>query len=719
MATQQSDPDLDMDMGVNFTEDLERLQQDEFVQAALNQGVDLKGYSKRIDQELREVEVESVKDYVLQSEKVVDLHNQMQTCDGILSRMQEMLLGFQADLGVISDEIKHLQSDSLSMNVKLRNRRAVEVNLKNFVDCLVLGPDLIETICQGEVNAEYVACVEELQAKLRYLNCEAEQGSLGLMPSETVAGRQVKPEFIKLRNKVVHKVRDYFMTKICELRNSKTNVQMVQKTALLKFDSLMAFLTEVAPNVAAEVRSTYMDSMGRTLHTLFKAYMTQLLKLELEVATRNDLIAMEESASKNTFSTKVDLSRRSDTFCLQTRGEILEKIEAEPVLVHVAQAEGVHLPYEVIFRSYVKHLMDAATNEYLFSMDFFEDKSFETFNQLFARTLSGSLESLENHLFTCWDAIGLILMIKIVHAQRMAMQRRRIPVLDSFFDRVNMLLWPRLKVVLDANHRSIELSSPKKLGVHTNNPHYVTRRYAEFSASILSLQGGMESLGIAGGGEEMLMNDMAKLRDALLELLTRMSDELPDSKQRLVFLINNYDQVLQVFSERQIVSEESAHMDELLNTHRGLFVEEELESCFGRLIGFVKQRESEHNSSSSSNPAPASSSSSTAQGGDEYTAVDKSGGRDAAAEAENLVRDFSSGWKSGIEAINQDILDYFSNFRNGMEILKQALTQLLLYYTRFQDILKKTWGRRPPHFFRDIVSTGTILVEIKKYSRSY
>lgn len=34
---------------------------------------------------------------------------QIQGCDAILARMQEMLLGFQADLGGISDEIKHLQ----------------------------------------------------------------------------------------------------------------------------------------------------------------------------------------------------------------------------------------------------------------------------------------------------------------------------------------------------------------------------------------------------------------------------------------------------------------------------------------------------------------------------------------------------------------------------------------------------------------------------------
>lgn len=39
---------------------------------------------------------------------------------------------------------------------------------------------------------------------------------------------------------------------------------------------------------------------------------------------------------------------------------------------------------------------------------------------------------------------------------------------------------------------------------------------------------------------------------------------------------------------------------------------------------------------------------------------------------EGLVREFAASWKSGIEAINQDVLSFFSNARNGMEILKQV-----------------------------------------------
>lgn len=42
------------------------------------------------------------------------------------------------------------------------------------------------------------------------------------------------------------------------------------------------------------------------------------------------------------------------------------------------------------------------------------------------------------------------------------------------------------------------------------------------------------------------------------------------------------------------------------------------------------------------------------------------------ATVEGLVREFAASWKSGIEAINQDVLAFFSKPRNGMEILKQV-----------------------------------------------
>ena len=77
-------------------EDLEKFQQDELVQAALSKGIDLRQYSGQIERDLKKIENESVREYVGESGHVVELHEQIQACDVVLARMQEMLLGFQA-----------------------------------------------------------------------------------------------------------------------------------------------------------------------------------------------------------------------------------------------------------------------------------------------------------------------------------------------------------------------------------------------------------------------------------------------------------------------------------------------------------------------------------------------------------------------------------------------------------------------------------------------
>ena len=57
-----------------------------------------------------------------------------------------MLLAFQRDLGDISEEIKHLQNNSNSMSIRLKNLKAVENKLKFFIDNSCLSPEDADAI---------------------------------------------------------------------------------------------------------------------------------------------------------------------------------------------------------------------------------------------------------------------------------------------------------------------------------------------------------------------------------------------------------------------------------------------------------------------------------------------------------------------------------------------------------------------------------------------
>ena len=87
------------------------------------------------------------------------------------------------------------------------------------------------------------------------------------------------------------------------------------------------------------------------------------------------------------------------------------------------------------------------------------------------------------------------------------------------------------------------------------------------------------------------------------------------------------------------------------------------------------------------------------------------------AEVETIVKDFASRWKAAIELMHKDVITSFSNFLCGMDILRAALTQLLLYYTRLSDCIKKIDGGSMLN--KDLVSISSIMYEIKKYSRTF
>lgn len=130
-----------------------------------------------------------------QSPYLAKLHDQIQVCDDILANMETLLGGFQANLGSISSEIQVLQDKSLSLSTKLRNRKVVQAELGNFLDELVIPPELVSKICDSDVDEKYNQYLEALNRKITFLSDKTTQN---LPAVNTVA-----PELERLKNKVL------------------------------------------------------------------------------------------------------------------------------------------------------------------------------------------------------------------------------------------------------------------------------------------------------------------------------------------------------------------------------------------------------------------------------------------------------------------------------------------------------------------------------------
>ncbi|KAJ3029343.1 hypothetical protein HK097_005818, partial [Rhizophlyctis rosea] len=391
------------------------------------------------------------------------------------------------------------------------------------------------------------------------------------------------------------------------------------------------------------------------------------------------------------FTGKLALKDRTNIYTLGDRVSVLTDLDAGIILNHVAADQNMKFPFEAIFKSVNRLMMDNASSEYIFDLEFFAppkskpsratstDAATSAFNEVFDGTLKLISQTTKQYTDQSYDCLGILLCIRINNQNIRIMQKRRIPALEGFMMQLNMVLWPRFQGVVDLHVESLKKASVKGLvGKGDTNPHYITRRYAEFAASILTLNQGYD--------DALLNNSLLRVRTEMEALLLRMSAEFTDKKSRLIFLINNYDLVGTILSEHNASSfeAEKSYFDDMLETHIGQYVEEELRPFFLELMSFVTKADGE---------------------------ADLSGWD--AERFEKLATHFSTTHKQAITTINTSIMQSFPNFQNGARILQAAFTQLLLYYKRFLNVWDRRFGGKKQRVAP--IGMQSVMVEIKKF----
>ncbi|KAG7273066.1 hypothetical protein CRUP_010038, partial [Coryphaenoides rupestris] len=595
--------------------------EDDLVKEALKTGVDLRHYSKQVEAELQRIEQASIKDYIKESQNIALLHNQITACDSILERMEGMLSGFQSDLSSISSEIQTLQQQSVSMNVRLKNRQAVRSHLSQLVDELVVPAAMISTVLDSPVtDQEFLEQLHELNNKI---NLTKE-----LSFRETLACCDIQDTVDRLKTKAVSKIREFFYQFL--LANERT--------------------------VAKEIRDEYVDTMSKIYYSYFKSYSGRLLKVQL--------LLQAVSESRNTI------------FTLGQRGGVLNPAELEgPILIpHTAQRGDSRYPYESLFRSQHYALLDNGCREFLFLSDFFMvtgTSGLDLFTSIMGKTLGMLLKSTASYVSDCFDSIAVFLCIHIILRFRAVTAKRSIPALDKYWEAVLELLWPRFELILELNIHSIRHTDPQKLGVLDTRPHYITRRYAEFSSAIVSINQTFPN--------ERTHTLLGQLQVEVENFVLKMAAEFPSRRDQLIFLINNYDMMLSVLMERAADdSKEVEGFQQLLLARTQEFIEELLASPFGGLISFVKE----------------------AEGLMERGQLERL--KNDEARISQLVRGFSASWKHSVEAMSQE----------------GALTQLIQYYHGFHKVLSQPALRSLP-VRSDLINLHHLMVELKKHKPNF
>lgn len=224
---------------------------------------------------------------------------------------------------------------------------------------------------------------------------------------------------------------------------------------------------------------------------------------------------------------------------------------------YVAEEDKSMHGIEVPFRNFNLALIDNLSAEFSFMTETFAAKSVQQASRKVVEILE-PVFSLGHNLTkqlidTTVDSLGVLLCVRLNQQFAFELQRRKVPVADSYINGINMHLWPRFQMIMDMHCESFKKASSNSsrgsvsaLSLTGGDkqslaPHFLTQRFGQFLHSTLLLSG-------EAGDNEPLSNSLKRLTNEFDSLLVRLSKASGDAKRRERFLFNNYSLILTIIS---------------------------------------------------------------------------------------------------------------------------------------------------------------------------
>lgn len=655
-----------------------------------NSKLDLKLQKLEIEKQLREVETACISDYMKESDNISDLYKRVTCCDQILERLETILCKFQADLGNICQEIISLHEQTVSLNMQLKNKQAVRSKLGHFIEDMTIPQPVIQHIMYTPASEKnFSDNLIILNQKIHFFK---EQDF-----KDAMSCNDVNQTLFGLKTKAIFKVREYVLRKIHDCKKYLSNYQVPQN-ALLKNKFFYQFLLSHERDKAREVQTEYIETMSKVYHSYFKEYIHRLGKLEYDdKPDENDLMASDDQHNRSRtniiFNTKpTSLKNRSTVFTLGTRSSVIKLDLEAPLIMPGSAKQDIKYTPEALFRTVHYALLDNTCREYVFIRDFFmtsgEGQTTDLFNLVFSKTLTLVHSHFSEQFKSSFDTIALFLCLHLLYRYREMARKKKISVLDSYWDSTVKSLYTRFEKLFQMQINSVKTCDCDKFASVDTTPHLVIRRYAEFASAISSINDTYP--------DERVSNLLNDLQSEIKNFILRTAAIFRQPREQQIFMINNYDHILGVF-KRSMVREDSRDIEEIklqLGKRIQEIVEELLYPHFGSIICFVKDCE-------------------VYLERDDQEALKRN-----EKKIGPLVESFNETWQKALNDISKDVLNCFSNFENGNNIQQAAMAQLLQYHMRFQKIMGHSLLKDNPHRNK-MISLHELMVYVKRYKTNF
>lgn len=380
--------------------------------------------------------------------------------------------------------------------------------------------------------------------------------------------------------KAIERIRDFIVAQIKALRSPNINAQIIQQQNFLKFKELYTFLHKHHSQLAEEIALAYMNTMRWYYLTQFTRYEKALGKIKLHVLDKNDTLNHEETTRMaSVLSTGRMNGPPHDAFNIGRRIDIIKASEQPALSSFLAEEDKATHYLEVPFRSFNLALVDNAAAEYTFLATYFSPSlSFahisKNFNYIFEPTFELGQTLSKALIGDTYDALGVLICIRLNQHFAFELQRRRVPAVDGYVNATNMLLWPRLQVIMDRHCESVRQltnSTPAKASKSAAEqakvsaaPHQVTQRFGQLLHGFLSLS-------VDAGDDEPVVTSLQRLRTDVEAFLTRFGNSFGTDKRKAArFMYNNYSLILTIISDTtgKLADEQQHHFEELKTAYQ-------------------------------------------------------------------------------------------------------------------------------------------------------
>jgi vacuolar protein sorting-associated protein 52 len=506
-------------------------------------------------------------------EKYEDFHDAIEDCDDVLKSVETYLTKFQAELGAVSAEIENLQTRSVQLNAKLDNRRKVEKLLGPTVEEISLSPVVVRTISERPVDEDFVRALKEVENR---------SAAIAAKRSETEpvkALEDIKPLLDDLKAKAVERIRDFVVAQIKALRSPNINAQIIQQQTFIPYKELYAFLARSNPVLAEEIGQAYVNTMKWYYSTNFTRYQQALEKIHVYTVDQHDVLGADQSNSRrNVLSGAKAPPPQHDALSLGRRADVLKANNRSAISSYHAEENKSYHYLEVVFNNFNQALVDNVCAEYSVVTKLFSTKTFQQVSrkvvEIFEPVFSLGHNLTRQLIDQSTDCLGVLLCVRLNQHFAFEMQRRKVPVADSYINGTNMLLWPRFQMIMDLHCESMKrvantagkgavaafsLVGGTDASKQSVAPHATTQRFGQFLQGILALSS-------EAGDDEPVSNSLGRLRAEFEALMGKLSKGAGDTTKRSRFLYNNYSLVLTIISDThgKLAEEQKAHSEGLL-----------------------------------------------------------------------------------------------------------------------------------------------------------